>query len=178
MILTGPEINKAISEGDIVLRPFMPQRLNPNSVDVTLGSDYLRHESGAIDPSVRPSMVAAKIPNEGYTFEANDFILGSTVETIGSTRYVPILHGKSSTARAGLFVHVTADLIDIGSIGCLTLQLYFVLPLRLYPGMPIGQVSFWRPYGKIDLYKGKYQNSAGPRASEGWRDPFWKGIKK
>ncbi len=72
----------------------------------------------------------------------------------------------------GLFVHVTADLIDIGSFGVSTLQLYATLPVKIYPGMLIAQVSFWQPKGKITLYKGKYQNSIGPVISLCHRDTW------
>jgi len=96
--------------------------------------------------------------------------LGHSSEIIGSKKFVPIIHAKSSIARLGLFVHVTADLIDIGSIGNITFQLYATLPIKIYPNMLIGQVSFWVPKGKINLYKGKYKNSVGPKASEIHKD--------
>lgn len=64
-----------------------------------------------------------------------------------------MLHAKSGTTRKELFVHVTADLIDIGSFGKLTLQLYATLPVKIYPNMLIGQVTFWKPEGKIELFK-------------------------
>jgi len=69
-----------------------------------------------------------------------------------------------------LFLHVTADIIDIGSHGHVTFQLHSTLPIRLYPGMAIAQVTFWKPKGKIVLYEGRYQGSRGPRASEVHRD--------
>ena len=70
----------------------------------------------------------------------------------------------------GLFVHVTADLIDIGSHGVTTFQLYATLPVRIYVDMLIAQVSFWKPLGDIELYKGKYQNSTGPQPSMTYKD--------
>lgn len=98
------------------------------------------------------------------------FRLGSSCERIGSNSYVPIVHARSGIARLGLFVHVTADLIDIGSIGVITFQFYATLPVKVYPGMKIAQVSFWQPKGEIVLYTGKYQNSTGPRASLSYLD--------
>lgn len=92
------------------------------------------------------------------------------IEKVGSDHFVPMLHAKSGTTRKELFVHVTADLIDIGSFGKLTLQLYATLPVKIYPNMLIGQVTFWKPEGKIELYKGKYQGSNKPRISEIYKD--------
>ena len=79
---------------------------------------------------------------------------------MGSDSFVPIIRGRSSFARLGLFIHVTADLIDIGSHNQWTLQLHCVQPLRLYAGMHVGQVTFWTVKGEIVLYSGKYQGSA------------------
>lgn len=102
--------------------------------------------------------------------DARSFHLGASIEKVGSDYFVPMLHAKSGTARKGLFVHVTADLIDIGSFGKLTLQLYATLPVKVYPNMLIGQVTFWKPQGDIELYKGKYQGSDKPRISEIYKD--------
>jgi dCTP deaminase len=84
---------------------------------------------------------------------------------MGSTRFVPIVKGRSGVARLGLFIHATADLIDIGSINQWTLQLIPTLDVKVYPGMRIGQVTFWEVAGPIEHYSGKYQDSKGPVAS-------------
>ena len=101
---------------------------------------------------------------------AGDFVIGHSAEVVGSDHYVPIVHAKSGIARLGLFVHITADLIDLGSLGQIGFQLHSTLPIRLYPGMTVAQVTFWKPKGEIDLYKGRYQNSKGARASEVFKD--------
>jgi len=175
MILTGPEIHQQVMVGRIVIEPFDPARLNPNSFDISLGNKLLRYTHLPIDPRVETTVEEIEIPSEGLTLNRGEFVLGSSQETIGSPHFVPLIHAKSSIARAGLFVHVTADLIDIGSVGTVTFQLYPTLPLKVFPGMLIGQVSFWRPFGEIELYKGKYQNSAGPRKSMIFMDSFWSG---
>lgn len=110
------------------------------------------------------------MPDEGIVLQPGRIYLGHTLEVMGSDHYVPIIRGRSSVARLGLFVHVTADLIDIGSHNQWTLQFHAVQPVRIYPGMRIGQVTFWHPDGKIELYRGKYQGSMGPRGSEVHRD--------
>jgi dCTP deaminase len=166
MILTGKEIEKQVLKKNIILSPFDRSHLTTNSYDLTLGEDYIVYSDKVIDPAKKIKFKVKKIPKTGLRLKKKDFILGHSVEVVGSNHYVPIIHAKSSIARLGLFVHITADLIDIGSIGNVTFQLYSTLPITIYPGMLIGQVSFWVPKGKIRLYKGKYQNSKGPRASE------------
>jgi len=106
----------------------------------------------------------------GIILYPNKLYLGHTVEKIGSNKYVPVIRGKSSTGRLGLFVHITADLIDIGYIGRFTLMLHAVQPIRVLPGMKIGQVTFWKVFGSIKLYEGKYQGSTEPVASQVYKD--------
>ena len=108
--------------------------------------------------------------------EPNRVYLGCTKEVIGSDYFVPTITGRSSSGRLGLFVQITADLVDIGFKGNLTFQLHAVQPLRIYRGMKIGQIMFWKPKGKVLLYNGKYQNSNGPQESQVWKD-FKKGDK-
>jgi dCTP deaminase len=165
MILTGREIRAQIERRRIQFEPFSADMLNPNSVDLRLGRTLLAYTDETIDPSVASSVREMTIPDDGLVLEAGSFVLGCTEERLGSAHYVPLLHGKSSTARAGLFVHVTADLIDLGSFGQLTLQMHPLLNIRIFKGMRIAQVSFWRCMGEIDLYEGKYQGSRGPQAS-------------
>jgi dCTP deaminase len=173
MILTGNEVQRQVEAGNIVFDPFDIALVNPNSIDLRLSSRLLRYLDATIDPRVEANTTEVLLDEQGLSIPAGTFLLGSSIERVGSTAFVPLVHGKSSTARAGLFVHVTADLIDIGSIGNVTFQLYFVLPLRIYPGMRIGQITFWKPQGAIRLYDGKYQGSVGPQKSRIYRDPFW-----
>ncbi|GAA5084276.1 dCTP deaminase [Thermocatellispora tengchongensis] len=178
MILSGHEIRSRVEADEITVTPFNADHINPNSIDLTLGDTILRYCDPIIDPRVEPEVVEVKIPEDGLTLEPLSFCLGSSREIVGSTKYVPLVHAKSSTARAGLFVHVTADLIDIGSIGTITFQLFSTLALRVYPGMRIAQMTFWKPKGKITLYKGKYQGSIGPQKSKIYRDRHWETLVK
>ncbi len=173
MILSGPEIRRQVEDGAITVTPFQSEHLNPNSIDLTLGDTILRYRDAIIDPRVEPEVVEIRVPPEGLLLEPMSFCLGSSREIVGSTEFVPMVHAKSSTARAGLFVHVTADLIDIGSLGTVTFQLFSTLALRVYPDMRIAQMTFWKPQGKITLYAGKYQGSSGPRKSMIFMDRFW-----
>jgi dCTP deaminase len=170
MILTGNEIKKQMNKKNIIIKPFNINKITTNTYDLQLGKDYIIYTEKILDPSKPNKYKIKSIPEEGLLLKAGEFILGHSNEIIGSKKFVPIIHAKSSIARLGLFVHVTADLIDIGSIGNVTFQLYATLPVKIYPNMLIGQVSFWVPKGKINLYKGKYQSSVGPKASEIHKD--------
>jgi dCTP deaminase len=170
MILTGEKIKEEVASGKIEISPFSTDRVTTNSYDLALGETIIRYTSEVIDPREKPEYEELSIPEDGFVLQAGDFVLGHSVERIGSDHYVPLIHGKSGTARMGLFVHVTADLIDIGSHGVSTLQLYATLPVKLYKGMLIAQISFWVPFGDIVLYKGKYQNSIKPQPSMTYKD--------
>ena len=170
MILTGSEIGRQVSAGRIRIDPFDERQLTTNSYDLRLGNTYLRYTSPLIDVREKADYELAEIPTSGLHLERGAFVLAETFERIGSDHFVPLIHAKSGTARAGLFAHVTADLIDIGSFGKSTLQLYATLPVRVYPGMLIAQVTFWKPLGDIKLYDGKYQGSSGPMPSLTYRD--------
>lgn len=170
MILTGKKISHEASNGKIVLEPFCETRVTSNSYDLALGPQYIVYDNQIIDPFKKASYQLLDLPEEGIILKKGDFILCESQERVGSEHYVPIIHAKSGIARAGLFVHVTADLIDIGSMGKITFQLYATLPVRIVPGMLIGQVTFWVPEGEIVLYNGKYQGSTGPTASKTYLD--------
>jgi len=170
MILTGTEIAKQVQKNKITISPFCKKNVNPNSYNVELG-DYLKvYEDSVLDSKKELKTTTIPIPNEGLVLQPNKIYLGYTKEVIGSNHFVPTLTGRSSTGRLGLFVQITADLVDIGFKGNLTFQLHAVQPLRIYKGMKIGQIMFWKTKGKIKLYNGKYQNSVGPRESQVWRD--------
>lgn len=170
MILTGQEISNQVQRGMIKISPFCEKQITTNSYDLRLGYQILKYNADVLDPKIKQEYEIFSIPKEGLMLQPGSFHLGTTLEKVGSNHFVPILHAKSGTARQGLFVHLTADLIDIGSYGNLTLQLYATLPVKVYPGMLIAQVTFWQPQGKIQLYSGKYQGSEGPRPSEIYRD--------
>ena len=170
MILTGAEISKQVQEGHITVSPFDDTRCTTNSYDLALGHRLVVYREEVLDPRREPDHELREIPEAGYLLAPGDFVLAETVERIGSEHYVPMIHAKSGTARLGLFVHVTADLIDLGFVGQSTLQLYATLPVRIRPGMLIAQVTFWMPYGEIRLYDGKYQHADGPQISRSYQD--------
>lgn len=170
MILTGSEITKQVRLGKIQIEPFNVTQINPNSYNFRLGSILKIYENRVLDPKIPQATIDIIIPESGFVLQPHIIYLGHTLEIMGSDYYVPIIRARSSTARLGLFVHVTADLIDIGSHNQWTLQLHAVQPVTVYTDMLIGQVTFWKVQGDIDLYHGKYQGALGPRRSEIYRD--------
>lgn len=170
MILTGQEIYKEYLESNISITPFSEQQINPNSYDFRLSNKLIIYKNHVLDPKIKQETDEITIPEEGYILQPNKIYLGCTQEIIGSDKYVPIIRAKSSTARMGLFIHVTADLIDIGSLNQFTLQLHAVQPVRVYPYMLIGQVTFWKTKGIIEKYNGKYNGLNGPQPSQIYKD--------
>ncbi|MCT9930947.1 dCTP deaminase [Planotetraspora sp. A-T 1434] len=170
MILTGPEITAAAEDGRIGISPFSIDQVNPNSYNVRLGDTLLTYTSEVVDAYEPNPTEVIPLGDEGYVLQPNQLYLGHTEERVGSDVYVPLLFGRSSVGRLGLFVEITAPIGDIGFHGQWTLMLSPVRPLRVYPGMKIGQIMFFVSSGDIDLYSGKYQASEGPQASRYWHD--------
>src|SRR5690349_13226934 len=110
MILTGSEIIKEFEKGRIDIRPFDASQVNPNSYDFRLGPVMRSYTNHVLNPHFENPTVLFPIPEEGMILDPGKLYLGHTLEIMGSDHYVPIIHGKSSIARLGLFIHVTADL--------------------------------------------------------------------
>lgn len=170
MILTGEKIIKEVDEGRIYIEPFELEQVNPNSYNFTLGNKILVYTDKILDVKKKNKTKTIVIPPEGTVLEPSKIYLGHTQEVMGSNHYVPIIRGRSSVGRLGIFINITADLIDIGSINQWTLQIHVVQPVKVYPGMHIGQVTFWEVDGDITLYSGKYQASRGPISSQIYKD--------
>ncbi len=170
MILTGDKIAQEVRAGRIHIEPFNLEQTNPNSYNFTLGSTILTYTDRVLDVKKRNTYKTLTIPSRGIVLRPDTLYLAHTHEVMGSKYYVPIMRGRSSVGRIGIFINITADLIDIGSINQWTLQMHVVQPVRIYPGMFIGQVTFWEIVGDISLYEGKYQGSRGPMASQIYKD--------
>ena len=166
MILTGKKIHEEFLNGKINISPFTEDNLSTNSYDLSLYSELIFYTQDVLDPKQKNPYIKVNIPKEGLKLTKGEFCLGSSSEEVGSDFYVPLIHAKSGIARLGLFVHVTADLIDIGYKGRVTFQLYPTEDIIVYPNMKLGQITFWKPLGEIILYDGKYQNSKGPEVSK------------
>ncbi len=162
MILTGPQIESAVEQGEIVIRPFRKRQLAPNSYDFRLGNRGCVYTAKTLDAAKENKTRFFTIPKSGLVLQPDRVYLINTEETMGSRRYVPIIRGRSSVGRLGIFIDITADLIDLGSINQWTLQIHAVHTVRVYPGMLIGQVTFWRTFGRRVQYDGKYRRHRSP----------------
>ena len=170
MILTGEKIKQEVKKGKIIIDPFDEKQINPNSYNFKIADKIKIYKNKVLDSKKINPTKEIKIPPSGIVLKPDILYLGCTYETMGSRHYVPIIRGRSSTGRIGIFIHITSDLIDIGSINRWTLMMHVVQPVKIYPKMLFGQVTFWVPKGKIILYRGKYQGSKEPIASLVYKD--------
>lgn len=166
MILTGSEIARERANGRITIDPFTPEQVNPNSYNFRLGKTLRVYQEMPLDARQTNEFEEIEIPDDGYVLEPGRLYLAHTIEVLGSEHYAPTFAARSSVARLGLFINLSASLGDIGYTGQWTLQLYSMNSIRVYPGINIGQMMWWRPQGEIVLYDGKYQGSVGPRSSD------------
>ena len=180
MILSDVDIRKALASGRIEIEPFDPDCVQPSSVDLHVDSQF-RVFANSRYPYIdvhKPmpdltELVEVK-EDDPFILHPGEFVLGSTLERVAlPDDLVARLEGKSSLGRLGLLIHSTAGYVDPGWDGYLTLELSNVanLPITLYPGMKIGQISFFRlttaaevPYGS-KATRSKYQGQRGPTAS-------------
>ena len=137
MILTGQAIHHEYAEGRIRISDFDPDCISTNSYDLRLGDRIVKYREDVLDPRRENAYDEIVIAESGYRLEAGEFVLGHSREAVGSDYFVPIIHAKSGTARLGLFMHVTADLIDIGSYGTVTFQMFATTSVMLWPGCRI-----------------------------------------
>lgn len=170
MILSGKEILKHMGK-EIIITPFDEKRINPNSYNLSLADELLVYEQDELDMKKPNPTKRIVIPKEGLLLEPNRLYLGRTNEFTKTDRYVPMLEGRSSTGRLGLFIHVTAGFGDIGFAGYWTLEIFCVQPVRIYPNVEICQIYYHDIDGEYDLYSsGKYQNNSGIQASLLYKD--------
>ena len=144
MILTGNKIKEEIKSGKITIKPFTLDQVNPNSYNYRLGSILRVFEKFDGSKSLFKQI---KIPQKGYILEPRKMYLA---------KYAMSLIGKSSMGRYGLFLQCSANLGHTTSKHKWTLEIVAAIPIKLYPGMIIGQVSFWRNFGSVKEYKGQY----------------------
>jgi dCTP deaminase len=159
MILTGSEIQARLGT-DIAIDPFNPAQLNPNSYNLTLHNELLVYEEIVLDMR-RPNRYRRyEIPPEGLVLSPNQLYLGRTVERTETHNLVPMLEGRSSIGRLGLFVHVTAGFGDVGFCGFWTLEMFAVQPIRVYAGVEIAQIFYHTLEGAVCEYASeKYQHN-------------------
>lgn len=159
MILSGDEIRRQLGS-NIFIEPFDDSRLNPNSYNLTLHDELLTYEEVVLDMRKPNRTRRVVIPPEGLVLSPNQLYLGRTVEMTETHNLVPMIEGRSSIGRLGLFVHVTAGFGDVGFRGYWTLEMFAVQPVKIYPGVSICQIFYHQIEGDIREYTSdKYQNN-------------------
>lgn len=159
MILSGEEIKRRIGQ-DIRIDPFDESHLNANSYDLTLHDELLVYEEVVLDLKVPNRYRRIEIPSSGLVLSPNQIYLARTVEHTETHNLVPMIEGRSSLGRLGLFVHVTAGFGDAGFKGYWTLEMFAVQPVRIYSGIQICQIIYHTLEGKVSEYSSnKYQNN-------------------
>lgn len=170
MILSGIEIQKRLNK-DIFIEPYNERFINPNSYNLRLYDELLVYQNKVLDMRKPNPTQKIKIPKEGLTLEPDKLYLGRTLEHTTTKNLVPMLEGRSSIGRLGLFIHVTAGFGDVGFSGYWTLEIFCVQPIKIYPAVEICQIYYHDIKGEFTEYKsGKYQNNKGIQASMLYKD--------
>ena len=183
MLLSDRDIRAEVAAGRVKVEPFTEAMIQPSSVDVRLDRFFRvfeNHKYSVIDPSIEQADLTrevAVVPDEFFILHPGEFVLASTYEVITLPDDIAgRLEGKSSLGRLGLLTHSTAGFIDPGFSGHITLELSNVanLPVKLFPGMKIGQLCLIKlsspaehPYGSA-VYGSRYQGQRGPTPSKSW----------
>ena len=159
MILSGHEIRRQLGH-NIRIDPFDDSKLNPNSYNLSLHDELLVYEEVVLDMRKSNRVERVKIPEDGLVLTPNQLYLGRTIERTETHNLVPMIEGRSSIGRLGLFVHVTAGFGDVGFCGYWTLEMFAVQPVKIYPGVQICQLFFHQIHGDITEYSSeKYQHN-------------------
>ncbi len=159
MILSGEEIKAQLGR-NIIIDPFDEKGLNPNSYNLTLHHELLVYEDDVLDMRKQHLVRRIVIPEDGLVLEPLRLYLGRTAERTETYGFVPMIEGRSSIGRLGLFVHVTAGFGDVGFQGYWTLEMFAVQPIRIYPGVGICQIFYHEIRGPYRPYASdKYQNN-------------------
>ena len=171
MILTGKEIIKQVKEKNIFIEGFDENKANPNSYNLTLNNKLLVYTSNILDMKHQNNTTEITIPEEGLVLEPGKLYLGKTNERTFTDKYVPMLEGRSSIGRLGIYIHVTAGFGDIGFNGNWTLEIQCVQPVRIYPNIDICQIYYHTPEGDTSIqYNGKYQGDTEIGSSKLYED--------
>jgi dCTP deaminase len=178
MILSDREILEEIQKGSILIEPFRPDCMGSNSYDVHLGKHLAQYESDILDARKHNQIRHFEIPEEGYILLPGKLYLGVTEEYTETHAHVPFLEGKSSVGRLGIDIHATAGKGDVGFCNTWTLEISVSQPVRVYAGMPIGQLIYFEVKGQVqNLYNrkanAKYtERTIRPVESMMWRNKW------
>ena len=159
MILTGNEILNEVRAGRLVIDPFDPERVEPNSYGFKLASTVIEYQAHTLDPHVEAATVRKEILRDGLLLQPDRSYLCATSERMGSDTYAATLFANRSVSTMGVWIQASAPLGHAGAIIPWTLEILVAHPTMIYAGMLIGKIAFWRPQGEIIGYKGKYSGS-------------------
>src|ERR1700712_5527092 len=151
MILSDTRILEEIEKKTIIIEPYDREKLGSNSYDVHLGKYLAVYKDEILDAKKHNEIEHFEIPADGYVLQPGQLYLGVTLEYTETHAHVPFLEGKSSTGRLGIDIHATAGKGDVGFCGNWTLEISGKLPVRIYKGMPIGQLIYFPVDGEIEI---------------------------
>ena len=170
MILSGLEIISKIGQ-EIIIDPFDRSQVNPNSYNLYLYNELITYTDFPLDMKKENPFTKITIPEEGLVLEPNRLYLGRTEEYTETHGYVPMLEGRSSVGRLGIFIHVTAGFGDVGFKGYWTLEIFCIQPVRIYAGVEVCQIYYHTIEGAYEPYASqKYQNNLGIQPSLMFKD--------
>lgn len=178
MILTDKQILKAIDKGEIVVEPYDRSCLGTNSYDIHLSKYLATYDNEVLDAKKHNTVTHFEIPEEGFVIQPGTLYLGATLEYTETHATVPFLEGKSSVGRLGIDIHATAGKGDVGFCNHWTLEISCVHPVRVYAGMPVGQLIYFMVDGEIENYYNKKKNAKynlktpKPMESMMWKNKF------
>ena len=177
MILTDKKILEQIARKEIVIEPFRPECLGTNSYDVHLGKYLAVYRERVRDARKHNQVDLLEIPEEGFVLQAGTLYLGVTEEYTETHNAVPFLEGKSSIGRLGIDIHATAGKGDVGFSNTWTLEISVVQPVRVYAGMPIGQLIYFNIDGDIENYYNRKKNAKyNTRTDKPVESMMWKNF--
>ena len=178
MILSDQSILNQIEAGKILIVPFNRSSLGTNSYDVHLSPYFATYRDSELDAQKHNEAEHFKIPEKGYVLRPNEIYLGSTMEYTETHDFVPFLEGKSSVGRLGIDIHATAGKGDSGFCNYWTLEISVKKPVRIYAGMPIGQLIYFEIQGEVlrpyNEKEGAKYTSISPKPIESmlWKSTF------
>ena len=170
MILSGLEIEKNLGK-NIIIEPFNRNQLNSNIYNVKLHNKLLIYKENLLDMKKPNETKEIIISEEGFKLEPNQLYLGRTLEYTSTKKFVPMIEGRSSIGRLGIFIHITAGFGDVGFSGYWTLEIFCIKPIIIYPNVEIAQLYYHTIDGDYEEYNsGKYQNNTDIQPSMLYKD--------
>ncbi len=179
MILSDSEILQQMKRENIVIRPFHREYLGSNSYDVHLGKWLGMYREEVLDAKKHNRIHYFNIPKEGLVLVPSKLYLGVTEEYTETHKHVPFLEGKSSIGRLGIDIHATAGKGDVGFCNYWTMEISVRQPVRIYAGMPIGQLIYFEINGEVVVPYGKKKSAKYVRlAPKPVESMMWKNFGK